>query len=556
MPLNHNLKLSIFFPRGLLWMYCNEVREMSQLERVSNKNKILNYNRLTEIGMSAPKPVIVTGCSSRSSKRHHSDNGCDSSPKKSKRMKKSRKAKSPLSRKDAKSHSKKDDISHMRRSKSKDKPKQAIEEDLRPYQSSSLTNTEQAKITAFLENPLNRKFSIPALLELNDDEALNPVIATLNSEGILFGKNLSEVLDYLVNHLYEMASDPNNVTAELREAMAVSLVACFPKFGQPMGEDSNPWSWLYNRKHNTGKLANIVAHRQTKQKSRLRGGGTREKKKPPQVKERAPKLSAIHEMQLSVEARFLRALLNVDTSRKDIELGMKNTFMERRKIIESQDYTNCAVIDAWPHLKSFRGEMIDLEFGLLHPEQSKNLIKNFHTIVLPLLKLAENKEKFPSVQFYSDVTLQAMIVLSQFLPKPKRCYDYETSMNPIPDINDFLQIVPVGSNVQYEINEKRTKSKHPIQPYLLGVGTEKKIESIILVLGDSQSVQLPPGVQVLKAIDLLVKAHYVLNTHYVLGWKNVYRFLEVHMYKLKPSGSRLSTFTEHYLQMVNMQCNQ
>lgn len=115
-------------------------------------------------------------------------------------------------------------------------------------------------------------------------------------------------------------------------------------------------------------------------------------------------------------------------------------------------------------------------------------------------------------------------------------------------------MLQIGSNVQYEIETKRSKTNHPIQPYLLGIGSTKKIESFILVLGDSQSVQLPPGVQSVKAIDLLFKAHFALDTHYLLGWKNVFRFFEIHLYKLKIAGPRLATFTEQFMQLNNTNC--
>jgi len=110
--------------------------------------------------------------------------------------------------------------------------------------------------------------------------------------------------------------------------------------------------------------------------------------------------------------------------------------------------------------------------------------------------------------------------------------------------------------VQFEIETKRVNSNHPVQPYLVGVGDKKKILTYILVLGDSQSIQLPRNCLGLRALDLLIKAHYALNIEFVLGWKNVYRFLTLHVYKLPPTKEQIekrhSTFVEQFMQLKNL----
>ncbi len=42
----------------------------------------------------------------------------------------------------------------------------------------------------------------------------------------------------------------------------------------------------------------------------------------------------------------------------------------------------------------------------MHPGLGNNLIKNFHDIVLSLLKLGEDKEKYPSIALYDDGMLE------------------------------------------------------------------------------------------------------------------------------------------------------
>lgn len=102
------------------------------------------------------------------------------------------------------------------------------------------------------------------------------------------------------------------------------------------------------------------------------------------------------------------------------------------------------------------------------------------------------------------------------------------------------------------MQEKREKNNNHVQPYVLAVGTPKKIDRCFLAMGDGHLVQLPRATLPLKAIDLLFKCHFVLNSYYNLGWKNVFRYLEVNIYKMKVNGrAQLSCFKEQHLQLVN-----
>lgn len=71
----------------------------------------------------------------------------------------------------------------------------------------------------------------------------------------------------------------------------------------------------------------------------------------------------------------------------------------------------------------------------------------------------------------------------------------------------------------------------------------------MIVLGDSQVIQLPRKSVSMRAVDLLFKVHFVMNVHYTLAWKNVYRFLAAHVYNLPPENKKLSLFTEKWLKL-------
>lgn len=57
----------------------------------------------------------------------------------------------------------------------------------------------------------------------------------------------------------------------------------------------------------------------------------------------------------------------------------------------------------------------------------------------------------------------------------------------------------------------------------------------------------------LRAIDFLIKAHFVLGTPYILGWKYALRFLQVHAYKIPPDGKRETTFTDKAIELSSFQ---
>lgn len=94
--------------------------------------------------------------------------------------------------------------------------------------------------------------------------------------------------------------------------------------------------------------------------------------------------------------------------------------------------------------------------------------------------------------------------------------------------------------------ERREQEKTPVQPFLVAKGTPQEIDSIALVLGDNEFINLPQSTMPLRAIDLLIKCNYVLGTQFYLGWKYVIRFLVANIYKIKLENPRHSSFTDQY----------
>jgi hypothetical protein len=65
--------------------------------------------------------------------------------------------------------------------------------------------------------------------------------------GLLFKNSLSYPGDLFLS-LYSFYRNPNMVNPDMREGLAVSLVASYPKFAQkPVREDDKPWVSVHKK---------------------------------------------------------------------------------------------------------------------------------------------------------------------------------------------------------------------------------------------------------------------------------------------------------------------
>ncbi len=96
----------------------------------------------------------------------------------------------------------------------------------------------------------------------------------------------------------------------------------------------------------------------------------------------------------------------------------------------------------------------------------------------------------------------------------------------------LLFLFQVGKSTDEYVENKRSKSKSPVQPYLIGVKaiTSDSILKYFLVL-DSTIIELG-NVSFIRAVDWLFKSYHVFNLHYPLSWRNFFRFLQTCIYKI------------------------
>lgn len=108
-----------------------------------------------------------------------------------------------------------------------------------------------------------------------------------------------------------------------------------------------------------------------------------------------------------------------------------------------------------------------------------------------------------------------------------------------------------GSDPEHEATKRREAAKYSIQPHLMATGNPHVLAQMFLVLGDGVVMSLPRSATPTNAVDLLLKTFFALSLHYPLGWKNVFRFLQVHVYELPLENPRESSFDETLIRIMN-----
>lgn len=108
-----------------------------------------------------------------------------------------------------------------------------------------------------------------------------------------------------------------------------------------------------------------------------------------------------------------------------------------------------------------------------------------------------------------------------------------------------------GTDPSVQAQVKRDEATYPVQPYVMAVGSPNSISKMFIVVGDTRLFELPRNASVTNALDLLFKTFFVANLFYPLGWKNVLRFLQVHIYAIPLENPRESTFDEQLLLILN-----
>ncbi|KAK3920037.1 Ribosomal RNA large subunit methyltransferase G [Frankliniella fusca] len=368
------------------------------------------------------------------------------------------------------------------------------------------------------------------------------ILASLDSGTLIFGTKRMAIVNALTLHLFDNVAHPSQVSTCVREAMAVCFISEWPHMRKLLlTRDDRPWYDWYHP-NNIGYLANTTA---TTQKKLIKDGkGVRRKGKPDsEIQAKVPR--KLKSLPTNVDncpedpdpIDFVKDVNELDNTvaspgeRLNILNLMRRTYQRRKEKFHNKDTS----------------AQIEQEFNLSFPGKSSNFVREYTSdMMLKILKVGEDPKYSECKQYGYDI-LNSFWILLKFLPVPRRTYEHESKMPLHAKFEDFFHIIPPGSDPQQEVKRRYSEETYPLQPHILAIGSKRNIQTMYLVLGDGLLLNLKHSATPTKAIDLLLKTFFALQLHYPLGWKNAFRFIQVHIFDMPPDRPRESTFSEKLL---------
>ncbi|KAK3918348.1 Pentatricopeptide repeat-containing protein, chloroplastic [Frankliniella fusca] len=388
------------------------------------------------------------------------------------------------------------------------------------------------------------------------------IASSLERDGFLDDKPRKIMANILLHHIHKANLEKSPVL--MREEMAILIVLEFPKMRKKLLTRLDmPWHHWFNANTNTGFLENANVGIQRSDK-KLTGVGKRRSNKVPGTTRKLIELPTNqhgnddlddpHPPEFVRNVMEARNLMPTFAEKANIMALMRETFERRRHELEHKDVSPDYTLNRYPHFLSFGGEVIEQEFSLLHPNSTHLFLRTFSLDFVPqILKLARRTPaKFGGIiDYFSDELLNALLILSKMLPCPRRSYSHEARQPLHPDKGDLIHIIPVGSDSSAEAAKKREAARHQVQPHLMVVGHPRALGKMFLVCGNGECMELPRQASPTNAIDLLFKTYFALHLHYPSGWKNVFRFLQVHVYNIPLHNPRESSFEALMMKIRN-----
>ncbi|KAK3925589.1 putative disease resistance protein [Frankliniella fusca] len=371
------------------------------------------------------------------------------------------------------------------------------------------------------------KFDVVQILNerIGEKEKHKLALSRLKTDGFLPVKSERKlVIRVLTRYLYSMRpSDPNSVTTTEKEGMAKSFVRHFPKYCGVYNENSMPWDHIYCKSLNTGWIANAsrVLQNQNRQRSRKRKNETDEAGTSRESSELDS--DGVDSLALLVPGRV---------EKHEILTGMSKSF-KKRNSLRDQGMDIPSILNSFPHLISYEGEVLRQEFRMMNP-QYQDMCKAFLNLQDKILRLPL---KSPIALSFEDDTLRALLIISQNLPHDIPNRQDCDSTNTLAKLEDIIEYVGASEDLDAFIFEKRKRLARHVQPYLIAVrsGLTKKIQKHFLVLDDKlmqlTQCQIGSG-STIRAIDYLMMSYFVFNVSYPFGWRNTMHFLATSFYKV------------------------
>ncbi|XP_034248688.1 uncharacterized protein LOC117649758 [Thrips palmi] len=399
-------------------------------------------------------------------------------------------------------------------------------------------------------------FDVESILGSMKKPGIKAVKKKLDKDGIVYDKDRKLLMRVLTRWLhYEHVKEIKLVTMDMKEGLAASIVHKYPLF-----KDSHPtkpsWWRILDREGPAGFIANCCVNilRSADPSERLRGGGKRSESRvssdeaeEEEIEDDPNNENAYNDK----NASWMNLTMPFAANKKSLVKGMQDSFPVRRKWILNMQPTVAQVLAKYLHLMSFGGEMLVQEFELIHPEKGNLFTQNFPLLMEKLDEQIQEMTLETDIGLDESKVLKACMLIATALPRPNlarfRRYGRNKARESVmPQLEDLVQFIPVGCNVETMARERRENASGPVQPYLLAMVPDNEVSKQFLV-ADSKFIELGSN-SLMFGLDVLFKAYHVFNAEYPLGWKSFWEVVEhgvlgIEKHKLSNAGKEF--FTRH-----------
>ncbi|XP_034237265.1 uncharacterized protein LOC117642810 [Thrips palmi] len=379
----------------------------------------------------------------------------------------------------------------------------------------------------------SRRYKVPALPHNQEAlKAMSPSLPAYNVEEILLGDNISKkfvpdlkegflfeektrklLFRVIVKGVCDKFTRENNPTKDIKEGIAKSITVAFPQFQKLINVPGKmPWSHIYG--NNTGHVANIV--------KRLQSASNAKQPKSKKVQKKKQTSSTT----CTIDIAALALVMPDRVHRMEILDGMSKSF-ELRQADRSKGLSITELITKYPHLLSYKGEVIAAEFKLMFPNAEDMPVK-----IQPLIPKVIEHFQDPKINpALKDDTLKAFMLMASSLP-----HSIRRKTIALPQEDDLVIRVKLGVDIASFVDERRADKKKAVQPYLIAVqgALSEDVLQFFLVL-DSFPMELG-RIPFIRGIDWVLKACCVFNVHYPASWNQFFRFCQTCLYKVFISG--------------------
>ncbi|XP_031784834.1 uncharacterized protein LOC103316353 [Nasonia vitripennis] len=250
--------------------------------------------------------------------------------------------------------------------------------------------------------------------------------------------------------------------------------------------------------------------------------------------------------------------------KESITATLKETFFNRRNWILGESPTIAEVLQKYPRLQDYNGDMIIAEFELIFPEKCDDFLSKFGPYYVP--RIFEytricNYDLWKKHKAITDDVLKALLLLITLLPvsnavknKSKKKVDkpmdssQKKKVKMIEPYRFMIENINAGANVQEFVKSKRSECTSTIQPYIIQVDDETPhfyviADNAILTCNNRNDFTAP--------FDLMFKIYFIFNIQYPVSLQNVYTFIESYVYRLTEKKS-ISIVASLYVNLKNM----